>query len=396
MKLCEPTAMYRGRRLLRSGPVILLVASLLMFSGCRLTYLFQVAAGEYRLLNGAVPLGEAMKNGSLDQNQRAHLALVQGIKDFGETELGLKKTSIYKTVNLDPHQPTVYVVSACPKDRLDPVTWWFPVVGKMPYLGFFDLESAQAEKQKLLGKGLDVYIGMAEAYSTLGWFKDPLTLNLIGTSTLDFVETILHEMTHATLYVKGQGEFNEGLAMMVGKEGALLFMERTFGPSHPLSQEAEKSIHDEHLFSSFLCSLLDELNHLYRSPLSYQEKLAEREKVFASSLERFKLLKSQFQTQRFAPFEHAPMNNAFLVSVAVYHRPFLLFEQALHRHGDSIKDMLQWLKLMAQEDGNMLAMMKERLEKPEVHCSSGSEFPWEPAFPPIDVRVFLHPHQKRS
>jgi predicted aminopeptidase len=339
------------------------VASLLLFSGCRLSYLFQVAAGQYQLLNGAVPVEEAIKNDSLTQNQREHLALVQRIKEFGETELGLKKTSSYQTVNLDPRQPTIYVVSACPKDRLYPVTWWFPVVGDMPYLGFFDLESARAEKQKLLEKDMDAFIGMTEAYSTLGWFKDPLTRNLIGASTLDFVETILHEMAHATFYVKGQGEFNEGLAMLVGKEGALLFMERTFGPSHPLSQEARKSIHDERLFSSFLGSLVDELNHVYGSPLSHQEKLAEREKVFAASLERFKLVKSQFQTQRFMPFERAPMNNAFLVSVMVYHRPYLLFEQALHRCDNSIKHMLLWLKNMAQEDGNMLVMMKERLER---------------------------------
>jgi predicted aminopeptidase len=348
---------------LRSGAAIVLAASLLLFSGCGLTYMFQAAAGEYQLLHGAVPVEKALQNPSLSQSERAHLALVERIKEFGVSELGLKKTSSYQTVNLEPHQPSVYVVSACPKDRLHPVTWWFPIVGNMPYLGFFDLESARLEKQKLVEKDLDVFIGVADAYSTLGWFKDPLTRNLIDASTLDFVETILHEMTHTTLYVKGQGEFNEGLAMLVAKEGALLFMEKTFGPSDPLTQEARKSIHDERLFSYYLASLVDELNHVYHSPLTYQEKLAERDKVFASSLERFKLLKSQFQTGRFARFEHAPMNNAFLISVMIYHRPYLLFERALHRCDNSIKDMLQWLKYMAQEDGNMLVVMKKRLER---------------------------------
>jgi predicted aminopeptidase len=352
-----------GNRSLRSGSVIVLAASLLLFSGCGLSYLFQAVAGEYHLLNGAVPVEEAMKDLSLSQGQRARLALVERIKQFGVTELGLKKTSSYETVNLEPHQPTIYVVSACPKDRLHPVTWWFPVVGKMPYLGFFDLESARLEKQKLVEKDLDAFIGVADAYSTLGWFKDPLTRNLVEASTPDFVETILHEMTHTTFYVKGQGEFNEGLATLVAKEGALRFMEKTFGPSDPLSQEARKSIHDERLFSCYMASLVDELNHVYESSLSYQEKLAEREKVFASSLERFKLLKGRFQTERFAHFEHAPMNNAFLISVMIYHRPYLLFEQALHRCGNSIKDMLEWLKNMDHEDGNMLVMMKERLER---------------------------------
>jgi predicted aminopeptidase len=345
--------------------MVLLIVSSLSLSGCRLGYLFQVTAGQYRLLNGAVPVSEAIKNDSLSQSVKDHLALVERIKEFGETELGLKKTSNYETVNLEPLQASIYVVSASPKDRLSPVTWWFPVVGHMPYLGFFDPEDARLEKQKLLEKDLDAFVGRTQAYSTLGWFRDPLTLNLINTPTLDFVETILHEMTHSTFYVKGQGEFNEGLAMLVGKEGARLFMEKTFGPSHPLSQEAQKSIHDERLFSSFLASLADDLNRLYQSPMSYEEKLSEREKVFASAMARFRMIKGEFQTKQFLHFERAPMNNAFLVSVVIYHRPYRLFEKALRHCGHSIKDTLQWLRTMAQEDGNMLLMMQERLEKQE-------------------------------
>jgi predicted aminopeptidase len=324
--------------------------------------MFQAAAGEYRLLHGAVPVEKALQNPSLSQRERAHLALARRIKEFGVTELGLKETSSYETANLEP-QPAVYVVAACPKDRLEPVTWWFPVVGNVPYLGFFDLESARLEKKKLVEKDLDAFIGVADAYSTLGWFRDPLTRNLIDASTLDFVETILHEMTHATLYVKGQGEFNEGLAVLVAKEGGLQFMEKNFGPSDPLTKEAQESVHDERLFSHFLASLVDELNQVYQSPMSYQEKLAEREKVFASFLVRFKLLKSQFQTGQFAHFDDAPMNNAFLISLMIYHRHYLLFEQAFHRCGNSIKDMLQWLENMNRKGGNMLVMMQERLER---------------------------------
>jgi predicted aminopeptidase len=138
-----------------------------------------------------------------------------------------------------------------------------------------------------------------DAYSTLGWFKDPLTLNLIENPTVDLVETILHEMTHATLYLKGQGTFNEGLAMLVGKRGSYVFMKETFGPDHPLTIEAQKSIEDERVFSSFLRPLLEELNQLYASPMTYEEKLREREKVFVLALERFKSLSGKLKTPRF-------------------------------------------------------------------------------------------------
>ena len=122
------------------------------------------------------------------------------------------------------------------------VTWWFPVVGNMPYLGFFDLEKARAEKEKWVQKDLDVIIGRADAYSTLGWFQDPVTRNLLQGSQVDLAETILHEMTHTTLYVKGQGAFNEGLAVLVGKVGTHRFMEKTYGPSHPLTIQAIKEL----------------------------------------------------------------------------------------------------------------------------------------------------------
>ncbi|HIJ58907.1 MAG TPA: hypothetical protein HPP41_04510, partial [Deltaproteobacteria bacterium] len=98
------------------------------------------------------------------------------------------------------------------------------------------VEGAQEERDRLINEHLDVSLSVADAYSTLGWFKDPVTLNLIEGSTPDLVETILHEMTHTTIYLKGQGAFNEGVAVLVGKAGAFLFFQDVFGPSHPFTE----------------------------------------------------------------------------------------------------------------------------------------------------------------
>ena len=339
---------------------------ILPLTGCQISYLFHAAAGQFRFLYHAVPVEEVLQQGSLPAEQKRRLALVSRIKEFGENELGLKESDNYETINLKDQSP-VYTVSASPKDKLALVTWWFPVVGDLPYLGFFDLEAARKQRDSLMAKDLDTFVGRAEAYSTLGWFKDPLSLHLIQGSDLNLVETILHEMTHTTLYVKGQGEFNEGLAQLVGKRGALLFCEKAFGPSHPVTQEARDSITDEVLFSSYLVSLLSELDTLYKvAQQPYSLKLSKREEVFARHLEKFKAVKEQMRTGRFANFGQGGLNNAYLMSVGLYHRHYSLFETVLAQKGNSIKDLLLFFRDLSEDKGNLVDRTREWLSTHNV------------------------------
>jgi predicted aminopeptidase len=354
--------MVRGRvrkgntiiSIVKKGIIVITLILILLGSGCRLSYLIHAGAGQFRLLYHSIRVEEAIQGDSLSPEQKDRLRLVARIKDFGEKELGLKKTKNYQKVYLKSHHPPIYTVSAAPKDRLIRITWWFPVVGNMPYLAFFDLESAMTEKNRLLKKSLDVTLGVADAYSTLGWFKDPVTLNLIEGSTVDLVDTILHEMTHTTLYAKGQGEFNEGIAVLVGKVGALFFLERNYGPAHPFTIKAKESIEDERIFSSFLASLLNRLEHVYDSPLPYQQKLTAREEIFLASIEGFNKLKDTLQTGRFTYFGRTGLNNAYLLSVGLYHRHFHLFEAVLRQNGNSFRKTLAVFRTLAREKGDLL------------------------------------------
>jgi predicted aminopeptidase len=363
----------------KNGPsrlrkLILPVASLMILplTGCQLSYLFQAAAGEFRFLYHAVPVEEALRQDSLPADEKRRLSLVSRIKAFGENELGLKKSDNYETINLKDQSP-VYTVSAAPKDKLTLVTWWFPIIGSVPYLGFFDLDAARNERDRLLAKDLDTFVGRAEAYSTLGWFKDPLSLNLVQGSDLNLVETILHEMTHTTLYVKDQGEFNEGLAQLVGKRGALLFLDQTFGPSYPSSVEARDSISDERLFSTFLVSLFSELDVLYRDEqIPYSLKLSEREKIFARQLEKFNGVKERMRTTRFSNFGQAGLNNAYLMSVGLYHRHYALFERVLALKGNSIKEFLLFFQNLSEDKGNLIDKTREWLSRQDVGKSGAS------------------------
>jgi predicted aminopeptidase len=342
--------------------LISLVVSILI-SGCRVTYLLHAGVGHFRLLNGSIPVEDALKENVLNAREKDHLRLVAQVKAFGERELGLKRTQNYETINLRSRQSPIYTVSASPKDRLSRKTWWFPIVGDMPYLGFFDLSKARKEKERLAVDGLDVNIGVADAYSTLGWFRDPLTLNLIKGHTVDLVEVILHEMTHATLYLKGEGEFNETLAVLVGKVGAFQYLRTTYGSTHPLTTEARNSIDDERIFSSFLNSVLEDLEHLYSSPIEYREKLFQREKIFASALQRFNRLKESFKTQDFDGFGHAEINNSYLLSISLYHRNFHLFEVLLKRNEDSVSELLLFLENLANEQGAIMDGVRKRVSE---------------------------------
>ena len=341
--------------------IVLLLSHVLLGSGCRLSYLFHVAKGQIQLLNGAVPIKEALDTEPFTADQRNNLLLVKQIKAFGENELGLRKTRNYETVYPHPNRNPIFMVSASAKDRFSSKSWWFPIVGDMPYLGFFDLKEAKAERERLLNKNLDVYVGRAGAYSTLGWFQDPVTMNLIDGATPQLVNTLLHEMTHATLYVNGQGAFNEGLAVLVGNVGAFQFFEKNFGPAHPFTVEARNALADERLFSRFLNALMDELEELYALPVSYEEKVAGRKSVFAANLEKFEDLKKNFKTRQFVYFGRIPVNNAYLMTVALYHRHFELFEAVLAKNNGSVRETILFLDEFSQKEGEIIKRLRKGL-----------------------------------
>jgi len=343
---------------------VLLLYLLLLGSGCRLSYLFHVAGGQIELLNGAIPITEALDTEPFTPDQRNKLLMVAQIKAFGEKDLGLSITDNYETVYPNPSRNPIYMVSASKKDCFSLKTWWFPIVGDLPYLGFFDLKEAQEERQRLLNENLDVFVGRAGAYSTLGWFQDPVTMNLIDGSTFQLVNTLLHEMTHATLYVNGQGAFNEGLAVLVGKVGAVQFFEKTFGPANPFTEKARNAVADGRLFSRFLNEYMAALEEVYSLPVDDEKKMGLREEVFTAYQYKFEALKKNFKTRQFIHFGQIPVNNAYLMTVALYHRHFELFEAVLKKENRSIKKMIHLLEGFSQKDGDLMERLKNVVNDP--------------------------------
>jgi predicted aminopeptidase len=328
-------------------------------SGCRAGYLFHVGMGQWDLMHNARPLEELKAEGGLSGEQLAAAELVQEIRDFGESELGLEPTENYREVYLG-ERPPVYTVSASPKDRLQLRTWWFPIAGRVPYLGFFDPEKARREQRDLQSQDMDTVVRQAAAYSTLGWFQDPVTPALLKLRPAGLAEIILHELTHVTVYEPGQGDFNEGLAVLVGLEGARRFCENRFGPNHEETRFAESAIHDEHVFSGFMERAFARLEALYGEGLEYGEVVIRREAVFRDILDEFDLIRKELKTDRFSGFGIHGLNNAYLLSVGLYHRSYAVFEDLFRQCGSDPARTLSVAAALAEDAEDIPLLDKVR------------------------------------
>ncbi|MBI4776466.1 MAG: aminopeptidase [Deltaproteobacteria bacterium] len=320
---------------------------MLIFSvipGCKPGYVIDAGLGQWRLLNGSRPLEELKKEGALTKEELSTADLILDIKRFGESELGLKKTANYQDMYVGASLSHIYVLAASPKDRLQLETWWFPIIGRIPYLGFFDEQDALDEQGELDAQGLDTYLRTSTAYSTLGWFQDPIVPDMMNHRPARIAEIVLHELTHTTIYEKGQTAFNEGLAVLVGVIGAEMYCTSRWGAGDPETAFAAGAVHDQKLFSDFLGRFLDRLSSGYLEARSPEDILDIRTRMFQLGNEEFRALSSQLKTDRFSSFYQWSLNNAYLSTLALYFRSYSDFEALYRTCGNDLKTTLALCK----------------------------------------------------
>jgi predicted aminopeptidase len=330
---------------------------MLLNSCARSLYLGKLAWGEIQILERRVPNQEVLKDDAVEEEIKEGIRLVQTVTEFSEKRLGLRSDGSYQTFYSVKRDALVYLVSACPKDSLEPYTWRFPIVGEMEYKGFFSKKDAVKEVKKLEERGFDTSLQLAIAFSTLGWLGDPIYSTVLDNHPVIVINIIIHELVHNTVFFKGETEFNEQLASFVAEKGTLLFITERFGASSPLYQVALDLSRDEELVASVFDELYNALQGLYAQNLTREEKIRKREEIFAHGYDQLEKLNKQLKTGEVS-VPMGGLNNAVVLAYRRYRLPADgLIVKAYEALGEDVKglvDLLQTVRKSRQEPSRFL------------------------------------------
>jgi predicted aminopeptidase len=320
---------------------------------CSPVYVVKAGIAEARILRARRPITEVLADSTTDARMRAKLAYVLEARRFAADELGIDVGDSYTMFTQLDRDTLALVVSAAPKDQIAPVTWWFPIVGRVPYRGFFSVEDALDAEADLQAEGYDTYVRPTAAFSTLGWFNDPVLSSTLVADEVEVVTTVLHELAHQELFVPGQVGFNESFAEFVGRTAAIQFFctRQGGGTDSVKCLRAQQRWRDEQRFSVFLGDFVSDLETLYRDPsLSLADKIARREQVFADALARFDAeVTPELEGLTFAGFRNSPLNNATLMGRIFYYNRLPDFAALLEQHGGDLNAVLEFLAARAPD-----------------------------------------------
>ena len=315
--------------------MLLLAGSALALPACSsLGYLAHLSAGQVNLLLDREPL-DAERIASLSDEERRGVRAVEQALGIADA-LGLAPSRSYRQIVDRGGEPLITLVIAAPADRLEPITWWFPISGRVPYRGYFDPARAAAFADGLTAQGYDTYVRPAFAYSTLGWFDDPIPRALLRLDPVLLIDTIVHERVHETSFVPGDGAYNEALASFVAHAATLAWL----ADDPPARERTRRSFADQRRFAALLERLAAELERLYARTSGPDEARRLREEVFARYQgEAFAAV--DWQTDDYAGFPELSLSNAFLVAQETYAGALPCLERELSELGGDLQALVE-------------------------------------------------------
>ena len=324
-----------------------LLAVLFIFCAWNYTLLYYACTqlkGQLIIVFDSKPIEEAINDKGIPKETKEKLLLIAEIKKFAVTELGLPENKNYTTFYDQKNKPLMYVVSACPEFSMQEYEWHFPIAGSFTYKGFFNHEMAEKEVSERKAEGLDVYLGTASGWSTLGWLKDPVLSGMLNKSKGELAELIIHELTHSFKYDKNNVTFNENLATFVGQKGAILFIRKKFGEGSQELKEYESLLHDNQLFDERMTKGYYQLDSLFKSftksiDLREKKELKSRKiDIILNSVKSLALTDSNRYDYIFEKREK--INNAWFASFKRYNTMQMKFERSLQTNNGNLK---KWL-----------------------------------------------------
>jgi len=264
----------------RFSPLLAVALALGLGAGAPGCYYGHLAVGQAKVLAARRPIEEVLADPETDPALRDALSRVEETRAFA-TSLGLDVAGQYTSYVEWPGDRLVTTVVATRPGEVEAHPFEFPIVGRVPYKGYFDAEAARGEAERLRGLGMDTCLVPVTAYSTLGWLDDPVTSPMLGRADDEFVEILLHELVHATVYIESQPDFNEGVARFLGEEAAVRFFRRSCEAGRPCpADEVRARVDDDRLVAETLLRFRERVARLYE-----REKAPDLRAVMRAELE---------------------------------------------------------------------------------------------------------------
>lgn len=321
---------------------ILIAAGVLIFgygtayvASSDVRYLTRAGFEEIRILEKRRPIEDIIADAKTDSVTRAYLHLVLEVRQHA-VDLGLEAGKTYTKYTDVGRDTLLLVLSGSAKNCICPITWKYPIVGRVSYKGFFDPAMAQREAKKLADRGNDTYLRTSGAYSTLGWFEDPLLSTTMVRDSMELAGTVFHELTHNTLFLKSATYFNESFAQLVGYRSAEEFF-RSRGDTL-LANRARDRWQDEIVLGEFYHDLIARLEAFYATKPTGDSLEAGRREIGRWYKEQLEGPYNQrFRTFKVNRLVERPINNAALVGVLAYRTHLDWFDRWYERNGHSVK-----------------------------------------------------------
>jgi predicted aminopeptidase len=342
---------------------VLFLLCAISLTSCSPFYILRAAYEESKILWRREPIEKALEKPDLDPETRDKFKLVLEVREYARDRLKLNVGGSYASYSYIDRPDLTYVVTAAPKTELRPYTWWFLIIRHVPYKGFFYQEDAKAEAERLESDGYDTYIRTSPAFSTLGWFDDPLLTHLLKYDKVTLAAVIFHELFHNTLYVAGAGDFNESLANFVGGRAAISFFRDRYGEGSAEHARAVQAWEEEVEFSRFVRRLAESLQELYAKDLPTDEKLRLKEEILSRGRAEWSKQTAARPQHRFRGFGQMKVNNAVMIHFRLYLKELELFEALYDERGRDLPQLIGWVKGVSWNGREPFEVLRLELKK---------------------------------
>ncbi len=355
----------------------IVLSQIIWLTGCvNLPYYAQAVNGHMDVLRRTQPISTIITDPDVDQNLKHALSRVVELREFASRELKLPDNKSY-TSYADLQRPyVVWNVFASPELSLELKQWCFIKAGCVNYRGFFSKTEAERYAEKLKNKGYDVFVGGIRAYSTLGWFNDPVLNTFLGYSEIKLAGLIFHELAHQVVYVPGDSVFNESFATVVEHEGIRRWIASNGSTADQVAFNARQDRRS--IFTALVLKHRKRLQKLFSADISNAEKRILKAQIFDDLRAEFSQLKAtnaefSYYDQWFAQ----ELNNARLATISIYTQLLPAFQSLLTQHNrnmDAFFEMVQEIGKLPKEDRTfVLQIAIEYATHPEVLSDNHAE-----------------------